>query len=194
MVCGLLYIKQVLWTFNTWNSRIFLADWQLFWNLSVLLLTFVHLDILVVFSDHSTFPFLSLQWFWVSCSHRQAHSCCVTKAPAPTIRRLYQFLLLFKQSLQNKMGGQKVFYMSDLMFWQKAQPHTQRSVEAPNNISVRTWVPPWLLAGLSQRRLSPKDHGWHPSWVTSIIVTQEEKLSWAPDRLWHIMGCRGTAF
>lgn len=153
-----------------WNSRIFLAYWQPFWALSLLLLKCVHLGISAVLSDHSTFTFSGLQCFWGSWSHHQAHSCCTAKAPAPTIKPLYKFLLLFKQSSQNNLGVQIVFHMSDLVLCDKRlSPAPHRGARRhdstwgdPNNLTGDT-SPSLPLAGLSQGTLSPMGQGWHPS-------------------------------
>lgn len=97
------------------TCEIFLAYCQHFWDLPLLLLVGVQLGVLVVFSDHSPFLFSLLHCFWGSWSHHQAHGCCINKATAPKIQRLYTFLLLFKQSFQRNLRGQKSFHMPLLM-------------------------------------------------------------------------------
>ena len=117
-----------------------------------------------MFPDHSTFPFSLLQCFWGLWSYHQAHSCCVAKAPDATIKWLYKFLLLFKQSFQNNLGGREVFHVSDLMllsYVTKGFPpihggqrrHDSRWGDPkplPGHMS-----PSLRLAGLSQGTLSP---------------------------------------
>lgn len=137
-----------------WNSSIFLAYCQHFWDLPLLLRMCVQLGILVVFSDHSPFLFSLLHCFWGSWSRQQAHSC-INKAAAHKIPRLYKLLLLLKQSFQSNLRGQKGFHMPEprVVTWQKVG---------------RLWWPHWghdpslPFAGLSQRTLSPMGQGWHP--------------------------------